>query len=1251
MPNPLKSIWAKVQRGREPAKITNTSFPRTAAVADMPGRSAAGGSNSHPGQNMKTAEPSPSSNAQPTVNSRSELLKFAKPDEEEDPAVLEARQVWQESIALLDTTLAEHPQPKGLALKEGSLQGAMTKADAVARDYTSASVFGQVIDQVLQEQKAKDSMIPRKIANILSKLYPAAKIVLQVVAFGADAASFAPLKITANGLAQVVSLAMDEDVRRNDIIDELGKLSNHQQYVDSLRGLNLATLKPLIILRALGLLIQINNYLRVSMLYLASCYAKKAMTGNILEDKVTSCKAALHNAIRDFNEAVGMEAYFIVWQEADDRRRSKALDELTKLRYKRVQSDYRQRRTLNTGQWLLNHPKFGQWVNGTQRCLWCPGIAGAGKTFLTSIVVDHVISLSQQQKPEDLPIGLAYVYCEYANQRDQSIISILCSMIRQLIESETRLVNQLEDFQARTVDTAVGVAEYTGLLRSLLSSFSRVFLVVDALDEFSSVDQDRQDLAFTLRDLTEPPASECHMFLTSRPANDIEKVFDETSKMTLAPMDEDIASYVDMRISESNHGSSWVEGDTSLQSRIRDVVISKSGGMFLLARLQMDQLLAQESVGELEDALETLTSNLGNYYDQAVERIRKLPEANHAKSTLDLLSWVCYAKRPMTIPEIQHALAVTQSDAKSLNRLRRYFKDVNRILGRCAGLVLVRQPDVIVPSHETVQEYFRSRAKELFPNAEVVIPQSCLKYLLLEDFQTGPCLSDNDFNIRIERLPLLPYSSLFWADYVRRRTEAELLSQAVQFLKNNASRESVIQALHVHRTGGMEPSERYPKGLTALHLAAANNLTGVARLLLEDKPDPSAQLETGDTPLHLASAAGFEEIVILLLDAGANVNIVGGDYGTALGAASMNRHEGVRIALLQHGATIDVSIGRFFDRFRDSPTWLIRRLSEADSRRRQSSKLVASRTDMIKEGVKTINAQAPETKRQYPNITFGERSVWEDFNVEQFARASSLPYTRNNPRFECPICFEIVVIGNMYAWKKHVLKDLTPYICTFKYCTSQGYPRISEWLEHESSHWVEWRCGHCELVLGSAVDWTEHMKSQHVSELAQGKQKNGRVCIQVQIPEEECPFCEWEMKEPADQDLRRPATQSNWLPSSRPVLKVRTKPSRPSTEIEAIKHQFPKASFNLGQETNASGNRSPEEIPTTPNFFMLEMSRTHSHITFHLEDIALSAVSHFVQSDSEYGSDNSQGEEAPTIYAETYAETDAESLQHVEPDL
>ncbi|KAF9774219.1 hypothetical protein IL306_007815 [Fusarium sp. DS 682] len=1073
-----------------------------------------------------------------------DILKFTKTDQEEDANIVEARLAWEESVARLDAALAESPHSGKLTLQAASLQGAMTKADAVKTNHTSSSVFGQVIVAVLQEQKAKDSKLSGKMGKIMSKLYPAVKISLQLVAFGADAASFAPLKITANGLAQVVSMAMDEDVRRSDIIDELGNLSDHQQYVDSLRGLDLATLKPHIIVRALSLLTETNNYLRISMDYLASCYIKQSMTGTILDDKVTASKTALRDAIRDFNEAIGMEAYFIIWQEEDRRRRSKALDELTKVRYKRIHSEYRERRTLKTGQWLLSHPKFVGWVNGTQRCLWCPGIAGAGKTFLTSIVVDHINTFSQEQKPDVLPVGLAYAYCEYANQREQSMVSLLCSMTRQLIESETQLINLLQDFHARTADMAIGVAECTGLLRSLFPFFSKVFLVVDALDEFSSVDQERQNLATHLRDLALSRASNCSVLITSRPSNDIEELFDETSKVVLVPAIEDIASYVDMRTSQSYDSSSWVKGDKSLQLRIQTAVIGKSRGMFLLARLQMDQLLAQESVGELEDALETLTDNLDSYYDKAMARIRKLPEANHAKSTLDLLSWVCHTKRPMTICEIQHALAATHSEAGSLERLRRYFKDVNRILGRCAGLVLVREPDIVVPSHETVQQYLQSRTRVLFPNAEVAIPRSCLRYLLLDDLQAGPSLSDNDFDIRAKRLPFLSYSSLFWANYLQYTGEAELLRQAVQFLKNDGSRESVIQVLHAHRTGGRESLQQYLKGLTALHLASANDLVEVAKLLLEDKQDLSAQSGDGETPLHLAAAAGFQEMVALLLDSGADVNIVGGDYGTALAAASMNRHEDVKKTLLQHGATMDVSIGRFFDRFRDSPTWLLKRLSEADYQRRQRLECWANNRFMIQEP----ETRASETKR----INFGGSAFkwWEvgfDWATAEFEPVPRLRAKDMAEPFECPCCFQIVTIESTAAWKKHVLRDLAPYICTFKHCTSQGYHTLPDWVEHESSHWVTWQCGHCDLVLDDATEWAEHVECQHAPQLAEARRQSGQAHIQVEMPDAECPFCEWKVEGPDDHHSSEPAaTRRNWLSASRPVLKVQTTPRRSS---------------------------------------------------------------------------------------------------------
>lgn len=149
-------------------------------------------------------------------------------------------------------------------------------------------------------------------------------------------------------------------------------------------------------------------------------------------------------------------------------------------------------------------------------------------------------------------------------------------MIRQLVESDARLTNVVEDFQSRTADTAIGVVEYIKLLESLVPSFSRVYLVLDALDEFSNNDQERADLATTLRDLTRSPGSRCQVFLTSRPAHDIEKIYDGNSKLTLAPAGEDIAAYIDLRLSQSPQCGDWFEEEEDLPSRIRDIVIAKS---------------------------------------------------------------------------------------------------------------------------------------------------------------------------------------------------------------------------------------------------------------------------------------------------------------------------------------------------------------------------------------------------------------------------------------------------------------------------------------------------------------------------------------------------------------------------------------------------------------------------------------------------------------------------------------------------
>src|SRR5271155_4005075 len=71
----------------------------------------------------------------------------------------------------------------------------------------------------------------------------------------------------------------------------------------------------------------------------------------------------------------------------DDQESQKILDWLTPIDYAPQHSDFISRRQEGTGQWLLNSDQFQTWLNTTKQTLFCPGMPGAGKTMITSIVV------------------------------------------------------------------------------------------------------------------------------------------------------------------------------------------------------------------------------------------------------------------------------------------------------------------------------------------------------------------------------------------------------------------------------------------------------------------------------------------------------------------------------------------------------------------------------------------------------------------------------------------------------------------------------------------------------------------------------------------------------------------------------------------------------------------------------------------------------------------------------------------------
>jgi Cdc6-like AAA superfamily ATPase len=74
------------------------------------------------------------------------------------------------------------------------------------------------------------------------------------------------------------------------------------------------------------------------------------------------------------------------------------LNWLTPIDYGPQQIDYISRRQARTGQWFLESKEFNTWVNGNKKTLFCPGIPGAGKTIITSVVVEELSTLFGKRK-------------------------------------------------------------------------------------------------------------------------------------------------------------------------------------------------------------------------------------------------------------------------------------------------------------------------------------------------------------------------------------------------------------------------------------------------------------------------------------------------------------------------------------------------------------------------------------------------------------------------------------------------------------------------------------------------------------------------------------------------------------------------------------------------------------------------------------------------------------------------------------
>jgi hypothetical protein len=105
----------------------------------------------------------------------------------------------------------------------------------------------------------------------------------------------------------------------------------------------------------------------------------------------------------------------------------------------------------------------------------------------------------------------------------------------------------------------------------------------------------------------------------------------------------------------------------------------------------MDSLADKKNLGNLLQALEELPDTIDGTYNEAMMRIEEQPKDSKLLAN-DVLAWICYAKRQLRVPELQHALALQHTLAafRTTSEFRReWITEEGVILSVCAGMVVV----------------------------------------------------------------------------------------------------------------------------------------------------------------------------------------------------------------------------------------------------------------------------------------------------------------------------------------------------------------------------------------------------------------------------------------------------------------------------------------------------------------------------------------------------------------------------------
>lgn len=653
-------------------------------------------------------------------------------------------------------------------------------------------------------------------------------------------------------------------------------------------------------------------------------------------------------------------------KERKERDRVRLLSHISSIKYQEEHRRMLRMPHLQSGKWLFESKPFTDWVESPESgVLCCFGIPGSGKTILTSNVINFLSS-----KVDNKSSAIAFHYCTFSEPITLQTVSILGTILKQLLLPKSSLLDTLYSelsFAFQINSQIPDAKDLAFALRSVLTSYSEVYIIIDGLDECEKDVQ--QDILYAIEKIIELDEYTIKVWISSREDTDIMNELKKYPSIHIAEtkVAGDIANYVEVAVKAKLQSGELFIRDQNLEEEIISTLTTKSQGMFLWVSLQLQEMCDTPQSDEgIRKSLKELPIGLVKTYSRIIEKMEKnrpkfLPTAEKA------LQWVICARRPLSMNELKEGIAFGPAD--QYWQADKIITDPSglSILKACGHLItLDDEDDTVRLIHRTVRQFLMDKTNnpEHRPRfhrekAEFYLGEVCVTYLSFSDFETqmtgrssegtfahkdrltngvsqlsqstgiGAKAVDLSCRLRGINTHRKP-SDIDCTDLLRAMqrlsskpevgSKYQLLGYAVEnwvwhtmpFTKESTESQSLWlkferlatnNSLDFQRWGAM-PRRHLPY-LPLLPWAVREGHYSLTEILLLNGGTQFRIKGTNETALHIAAQHGYEAVVKLLLDRGAKTEARDGGGTTALHLAAKNGHEAVVLLLLNMGAAVE----------------------------------------------------------------------------------------------------------------------------------------------------------------------------------------------------------------------------------------------------------------------------------------------------------------------------------------------------------